>query len=141
MTSNPYVCCSTSTFVDLVAVDALRAQFATVAAGFDAAERREGVHGVALVDPQSAGADAPGDRQGPVGVGGPHRTGQAVVRVVGNGNRIVLVTIGNDGDHGTEYLFARNAHGVVGGREEGGPHVPSALKAVGHAGAADDKAG
>src|SRR6476660_382908 len=44
-----------------VAVDALAAEFTSVAAALHAAERREGIHRVALVDAERAGADAGGD--------------------------------------------------------------------------------
>src|SRR5579871_4969100 len=58
-----------------------------------AAEGGEGVE-AAPVDVHLAGPDAPGDALGPLGIGGPHRAGQPVNRVVGDLDRLVLGVVG-----------------------------------------------
>src|ERR1700709_883532 len=45
-----------------ITVQSFRPELAPVSAALDAAERREGIHGVALVDAECAGADAGCDR-------------------------------------------------------------------------------
>src|SRR5258705_4761662 len=90
-----------------VAIDAFGSQFAAITAALDAAEWRERVHAVALVDPERASADTRGDRHGSAGVAGPHRPGQAVVGIVGNAHRVILVAIRNDRGHRPANLIAR----------------------------------
>src|SRR4051812_18570503 len=86
-------CLDSNGFGVCVAVDTLAAQFASVAAALDPAERREGIHGVALIDAEGAGADARRDRQTALGVLSPHSPCQAVLGIVGDGYRVVLVGV------------------------------------------------
>jgi hypothetical protein len=80
-----------------VALDTFPAKFAPVAARFNTAERSVGVHRVSLVDAEAPGADTGRHGHPVVGVAGPDRAGQAVVRIVGDAHRFVLVLVA---DHG-----------------------------------------
>src|SRR5688572_24670027 len=59
----------------------------------------------AAVDLDLAGADAPGDGLGPLGVGALHAAGEAVVGVVGDADRVLLVVVGDDRQHRAEDLL------------------------------------
>lgn len=62
-----------------------------------------------------------------------HQGAQAIARVVGNGDRIGFVLVGDDGQHGAEDFLAYNAHLVVGPGEERGLDEPSCVQAIGAA--------
>src|SRR5689334_21384652 len=65
-----------------VAVNSFSAELTTIAAALDAAERRERVHRVALIDTEGAGAHAFGDDDAALDVVGPDRAGKAIVGIV-----------------------------------------------------------
>ena len=75
-----------------------------------AAPLRLGDVGVVVVDPDGAHAQPAATRWPAAGVLGPHRAGQAVDRVVGDADGVVLVGEGLDGQHRTERLVADDAH-------------------------------
>ena len=81
--------------------ETLGSAFAADAGVLVAAERGARVDGVE-VDAEGAGADLLGDRDATFDVGGPHRTGQAVVGVVGDGDGLVDVVVGDDRDDGSK---------------------------------------
>ena len=66
------------------------------------------------VDAVGAGADGGRDVEAVCDVGGPHRTGQPVVGVVGDADRVVLVAVAQHRQHRAENLLPGDAH-VVGG--------------------------
>ena len=82
------------------------------------------------VDAVGAGAHARGDFEAVRDVGGPHRSGQAVVAVVGDADRVALVAVGQHGQHRAEDFLARDAHVVGGVGEQRRLHVPAAARAA-----------
>src|SRR3954451_11906923 len=74
-------------------LDAEAAQFPAVAGLLEAAERRERVEHAA-VDLHLTRADPAGDRLGALLVAGPHAAGEAVLGVVGDPDRVLLVVVG-----------------------------------------------
>src|SRR3954451_5882170 len=95
-----------------VLLDGQVAELAPVARLLEAAERRQRIEGPA-VDLDLAGADAPGDALGVLGVAGPDAAGQPVDRVVGDLDRFVLGVVGDDRQHRPEDLLLGDRH-VVG---------------------------
>src|SRR5690606_12287503 len=59
-------------------------------------------------------------------VAAPHRSGQAVDRVVGDSDRLVVPVVFDDGEHGPEDLLLGDAHRVVHFGEQGGGDEPAA---------------
>src|SRR6476620_8767677 len=98
-----------------------------------AAERCVGAEVVAAVDGERAGPDAPCHGQRAV-LAAEDRARQTVDRVVGDAHRIVVVLIGDDGQHRAEHLFLRDlAVGVDIGQQRGGIEVSGVLLlAAGH---------
>src|SRR5690348_12247174 len=96
----------------LVGADRGRAEFAADAARLDTAERCRRV-GDVLVDPDGAGADPPGHVLAVLGVRGPDRAAEPVVRVVGDADRVVLAVVGDHGKHRAEDLLLGDRGGVV----------------------------
>ena len=84
-----------------------------------AAPLRLGDVGVVVVDPDRAHAHPGRDPLPLAGVLGPDRAGQAVDRVVGDPDRVVLVGEGLDGEHGTEGLVLHDAHPAAYAAEHG----------------------
>ena len=74
-----------------------------------AAERRERVEGAA-VDLDLPGAHPPRDALGALRVGRPDAAGEAVDRVVGDPDRVVLVVVGDDRQHRAEDLLLGDRH-------------------------------
>src|SRR5882757_463979 len=70
------------------------------------------------VDLHGAGADAPTNADGARGVARPHESVEAVVRVVRDRHRLVLVLERDHGDHRAEDLFSSDRHGVRRVREQ-----------------------
>src|SRR5262245_32856328 len=70
-----------------------------------AAERRVRGIVVVAVGPNAAGLDAAPHAEGAVTVAAPHTGAEAVQRVVGNFQRLVLILEGGHRQHGTEDLF------------------------------------
>src|SRR6185295_15484078 len=70
-----------------------------------AAERRGDVAAVVSVDPHRAGAQALGELERLVDVGGEDRRGEAVDRVVGHGQRLIGVLDRDDRQHRPENLL------------------------------------
>ena len=88
-----------------------------------AAERAVGAEVVAAVDGERSGPDAPGHRQRPV-LAAEHGTGEPVDRVVGDAHRVVVVLVGDDGQHRPEHLLLGDlAVGVDVGEQRGGIEV------------------
>src|SRR5688572_20415917 len=83
------------------------APLAAVARLLVAAERRAEV-GRCPVDADLAGADPRRDAARALEVARRHVAGEAVRRVVGDPDRIVLVVVGQDREHGPEDLLARD---------------------------------
>src|SRR5262245_36994276 len=77
-------------------LEAILAQFAAVARLLEAAERREHVER-ATVDVDLTGPQAPRDADGTRLVLRPHTAGEAVGRVVGDADRVILIAVGDDG--------------------------------------------
>src|SRR5262245_43039120 len=82
-----------------------------------AAEGGVGVHRAA-VDLHGAGAERARDAHAARRVAGPHVAVEAVVGVVGEGDRLVLVGEGDGGDDGAEDLLPGDRHLVAGVGEE-----------------------
>ncbi len=82
---------------------------------------------VVHVDAEGAGTNRFGDLQAVGGVGGPDRSGQAVLAVVGDTNRVALVGILQHRQHRTEDLLLGDAHLVGGVGEQRGPDIPTAV--------------
>src|SRR5437899_7529760 len=93
-----------------------------------------------LVDGVGSGADATGDVEALVDVGGVHGAGQAVVAVVGDRHRVGLVVEGDHRHHWTEDLLPGDPHGVVDVDEHGRFDVPTPVL-PGWPSAADDGLG
>src|SRR5438309_4880913 len=95
----------------------------------------------AVVDPHHPGADALGQLDPPGRVAREHHAAEAVGRIVGDADGLVLVLEGNDRDHRPENLLLRDADIVRHGAEDGGleevaaPEVLRAAAAVGEHGA------
>src|SRR5262249_4802439 len=87
------------------------------AAQLVAAEGRIAVHRAA-VDLHGAGAERGGDAQTARRVTGPQVSVQAVVRVVGDGDRFLFVAKRDRGDHRAEDLLARDRHVVADAGEQ-----------------------
>src|SRR3546814_1868218 len=87
-------------------VDGVERLVAAEAGLLEAAERRGDVAAVEAVDPDRAGPEAAGGLHGLVDVGGPDRRRQAVDRVVGDPDRLVLVGEGEGGEHRAEDLLS-----------------------------------
>ncbi len=77
--------------------------------------------GMEVVDPDGAVPQQAGDPPGPVFVGGPHRSGEAVLGVVGEGDGLFLRAEGLHGEDGAEDLLADDAHAAVAPVEDRGP--------------------
>src|SRR5262249_46700716 len=101
------------------------------------AERSTGFDHV-QVDPIGAGPDLAGDLHATLGVSGPHGSGEAVVAVVGDADRLRLIRIGDDAQNRAEYLLAGDAHLRVHVGEHGGRDVPAAFPARGMGAPGDD---
>src|SRR5690606_8281198 len=108
-----------------VGVETFGAHLPADAGLFETAERRVGGLGP-TVDADHAGAHPPGDRQRAFLVAAPHRSGQAVDRVVGDSDRLVVPVVFDDGEHGPEDLLLGDAHRVVHFGEQGGGDEPAA---------------
>src|SRR5262249_6999214 len=109
-----------------VLVQALRPELAPDARLFEATEGRTDVERV-HVDAVGARAHPGRDLEAMRDVGGPHRTGQAVVALVGDPDRRVRVAGAQHRQDRAEDLLAGDAHVVGGVGEQRRPHVPAAL--------------
>jgi hypothetical protein len=94
-----------------------------------AAKGVPGVEQVVVVDPDGAGAQALGDPDGPGRVAAPDGAGQAVGGVVGDGDRLVVVVEGDDGQDRAEDLLLGDPRGRVDPGEDGGGEVEATLVA------------
>ena len=88
---------------------ALLAELAADAGLLVAAEGVPGVEEVVVVDPDRAGAQALGHPHGAGRVAAPDGAGQAVPRVVGHGDRVVVVVDTDDGQDRPEDLLLGDA--------------------------------
>ena len=79
------------------------AHLAADAGLLEAPERRVRAEVIAAVDREGPGSDPARHPQRPV-LAAEDRTGQPVDRVVGDAHRVVVVLIGNDGEHWAEHL-------------------------------------
>src|SRR5690606_16391945 len=93
------------------------------AAGLHAAERGRQVADVLGVDPDHASVELAREAVRPGDVAGPEVGGEAVVDVVGDGQRLGLVVEGQRDQHGPEDLLPGDAHGPGGSGEQRGAHV------------------
>ena len=75
-----------------------------------------------------AGADPRRDAARALEVARRHVAGEAVGRVVGDPDRVLLVLVGQDREHRPEDLLARDRHVVAHVREHGRPHVVAARR-------------
>src|SRR5262249_32160555 len=100
--------------------------FAANPAGLVAAEGSAGLDHV-QVDPVSAGPDLAGDLHAPLSVSGPHRSGEAVLAVIGDADCLLFILVGDHAEYRPEDLLTRDAH--VGGHvcEPGRRDVPAAV--------------
>src|SRR4029453_7217598 len=96
-----------------VLVQSGRAELAADAGPAEAAPLGLRQVGVVVVDPHRPVPQPGRDPLGLSGVLGPDRTGQAVVGVVGDPHRVVLVGEPLDGQHRTERLLVYDPHGLV----------------------------
>src|SRR6266542_6065527 len=112
--------------LDVVA-EPLDAELAPDARPLVAAERRHEVHRV-LVHAVRAGAHAPGDVDTLVDVARPHRSGEAVLTVVGDADGVVGRVVRDDRENGPEDLLARDAHRVVDAGEHRRLDVPTLVQ-------------
>ena len=103
-----------------------------------AAEGRVDTPPRGAVQVHGAGADPPPDPQGPFGRRAPHRAGQPVDRVVGDGDRLLLGVVGDDGEDGAEDLLLGD--GVVGLHVGDDGRLHEVAGAVGGAAAGDEPA-
>src|SRR4051812_36650262 len=87
----------------------LRAVLAADPGALEAAERRAHVEGVP-VDAVGAGADLFGDLVAVIDVRRPHRSGEAVVAVVGDLDRLLLGVVGDHRQDRAEDLLLRDRH-------------------------------
>ena len=95
-----------------VLVDPLQPVLAPQAGALEAAERTADVeHG--LVDPDVAGAHAPRHPTRALRVAAPDAAREAVGRVVGDRDRLVLAVVGDHRDDRAEDLLLRDRHAVV----------------------------
>jgi hypothetical protein len=94
-----------------------------------AAERSQRVErGAVNLDP--AGPKPPGDRLGSLLGGRVDAAREAVLRVVGDRNRIVLGVVGLDHEHGTEDLLLGDHHLGPHVAEDSGPDVVPGVRAT-----------
>ena len=99
-----------------VLLEALDAVLAADAAGLVAAERHVGAVADAAVDRRSCRCGCAGPRRWPApSDAGGHAAGQAVLDVVGDAHRVVVVVVGDDHEHRAEDLLLGDGH-VVGRR-------------------------
>ena len=75
-----------------------------------------------------AGAQLPSDVPGPLDVVGEDGCVEAVDRVVGDGDRLLLVLRGNHAEHRPEDLLLRDGRGVVDVAEDGGFDEPAPVE-------------
>src|SRR6267143_3526068 len=97
----------------LIFLDAPLAQLAADAALFVPAPGRFDIRGLHVIDPDDAGAQILHHAHRAEDVARPHRRREAVVRVVGNPQRIFLRIERDDAGDRPEDLFARDAAVVV----------------------------
>src|SRR4051794_26688797 len=117
-----------------VGLERVGAELATDAGLLEAAERGRDAHRAVRVDRDHAGLDRPRDAQGARAVAGPDRAGEAVDRLVGEGDRLRLAAEGDDRGDRPENLLAGGPV-VVGDRAEDHGREPVAVALGG--GAAD----
>src|SRR5262245_39010119 len=91
------------------------------------AERGDGVE-LAAVDHHAAGPQLAGDPVGPLVVGRPHRAGESVARVVGDVDRIVIVVVRDERQHGPEDLLLGDSHVRIDCREDCRLHEIAAVE-------------
>src|SRR3954453_11171182 len=96
------------------------AELAAHSALSEAAPLRLREVGVEVVDPDGPGAETAGDPAGTSGVGGPDGAGEAVLGVVGEGDRLGLGAEGLDGEDRSENLLPHDPHLAVAAVEDGG---------------------
>src|SRR6201996_5085979 len=120
-----------------VVLERVGSELASTTRLLEAAERGRDPHRAVRVDRDHAGLDRPRDAQRARPIAGPDRTGEAVDRRVGEGDRLRLAAEGNDGDDRAEDLLAGGAVVVV-DRAEDDRREPIAV-AVGSAAADRDR--
>src|ERR1700692_639325 len=91
-------------------------ELTTHARALEAAKRRVEVAEV-LVNAEGAGAHTPRDIESSVDFCRPDRAGEAVVRVVGDANRIIDIVVRNHCQHWSKDLFPCNSHPGIHVRE------------------------
>src|SRR5712691_12653171 len=116
------------------------AELAAAAGLLEAAERGEGVE-AAAVDVHLAGAEAAGNAFGAGGVARPDAAGQAVHGVVRDADRVVVVLVREDGEHGAEDLLAGDGHLRLHTGEDGRLDVVALRQAGRRVGAAEGELG
>src|SRR5919201_6324070 len=77
------------------------------------------------VQRQASRAHLAGDPHGAVEVAGPHASRQAVLRVVGDADGVVVIVKRDNDEHGTEDLVLGDAHGAVDVGEDRRLDVPA----------------
>src|ERR1035437_1737418 len=89
-----------------------------------------------LVDADGPGPDSASHLE-PVGlVARPYRTGQSILRFVGDAHRLFLAVVRDDHHHRAENLLAGDPHGILDGGKDGRAHIAAPAQAVGFAGTA-----
>ena len=81
-----------------------------------------------------------GHADGPLAVGRPHRAGQPVGRVVGQGHRVVVAVVGDDHEHRSEDLLLGHPGLVVHPDDQGGLDEEAGVEALGPAAAGHEGA-
>src|SRR4029077_19543726 len=109
-----------------VTVERVEALVAPEAGLLVATERHRDVGGVEGVDVDDAGTDPTRQAMGSIDVARPQPGGQAVRRVVGDGQALVLVVEVGHGQDRAEDLLACDAHGVGDAGEDGRRDVVAA---------------
>src|SRR5215217_5099857 len=103
-----------------------------------ATERRQRIE-AASVDVHLTGAHPSSHPLRPLHILRPDATGEAVDGAVRDADRVVLVVVRHDGEHGAENLFLRDGHLRRDVREDGGLHVVALREALGLLGTASDE--
>src|SRR5215470_17341269 len=123
-----------------IASETLRAELPAESRLLEAAEGRLEIDDHARVDGDAARAHARGDLRAALDVGRPDAAAQAVLRVVGDRDRLLLAAVGDHGQHRPEDLLLRDLHLVVDVREDGRLDEPALRERLRRA-AADDRPG
>src|ERR1700735_4711749 len=110
-------------------MEALGSALASDARLLEAAERDSEV-GAPRIGTDGAGPELSRDRAGPVHVVGEDGRVEAVDRVVGDADGVLLVNGRDDGEHRPEDLLLRDRRGIVDVAEHSGLDEPTAIEVL-----------